>query len=90
MDRTEGISDVAASSLKRETIFGEGAGYHTRAAGVVEEGDGIGVLGDADEVEVLLDVVCDLEGELVLPGFCVVFGGKVVEEGAVGGCEVGG
>ena len=46
--------------------------------------------GDADEVEVLLDVGCDLEGELVLPGFGVVFGCEVVEEGAVGGCEVGG
>ena len=48
------------------------------------------MLGDADEVEVLLDVVCDLESELLLPGFDVVFGCEVVEEGAVGGCEVGG
>ena len=46
------------------------------------------MLGNADEVEVLLDVVCDLKGELVLPGFDVVFGGKIVEEGAICGCEV--
>ena len=66
----------------------EGTGYHAGAASVVEEGGGVGVLGYADEVEVLLDVGCDLEGELVLPGFCVVFGCEVVEEGPVGGCEV--
>ena len=48
------------------------------------------MLGDADNVEVLLDVVCDLEGDLLLPWFNVVFGCKVVEEGAICGCEVGG
>ena len=40
--------------------------------------------------EVLLDVGGDLLGEVLLPGFEVVFGGEVVEEGAVCGCEVGG
>ncbi len=53
----------------------EGAGDHAGAAGVVEEGGGFGVGGDADEGEVLLDVGCNLESELVLPGFDVVFGG---------------
>ena len=46
--------------------------------------------GDADEGEVLLDVGCDTEGEVFLPGCDVVFGGEVVEEGTVGGYEGGG
>ncbi len=53
----------------------EGAGDHAGAAGVVEEGDGVGVLGDSDEGEILLDEVCHLEGDLLLPRFDVVFGG---------------
>ena len=46
------------------------------------------MLGDSNEVEVLLDVVCDLEGHLLLPWFNVIFGREVVKEGAVGGFEV--
>lgn len=46
------------------------------------------MLGYADEVEILLDEVGDLQGDLLLPWLDVVFGCVVVEEGAVGGCEV--
>jgi len=41
------------------------------------------VLWDVDEGEVLLDEGCYLEGYLLLPGLDVVFGGEIVEEGAV-------
>ena len=66
----------------------EGAGDHARAAGVVEEGGGALVLGDADEVEVLLDEGCELEQDFLLPWFDVISSGQVVEKGAVCGGEV--
>lgn len=65
----------------------EGTGDHAGAAGVVEQ-CGTWVFGNADEVEVLLEEVCDLEGHLLLPGVNVVFGGEIVEEGGVCGREV--
>ena len=68
----------------------EGAGDHAGAASVVEEGDGgvVLVLGwDVDEGEVFLDEVGGLEGGFLVPGFDIVFGSEVVEEGAVGFCE---
>lgn len=46
------------------------------------------MLRDADEVEVLLDKICDLEGHLLLPWFDIVFGRQVIKEVAVGGCKV--
>ena len=45
------------------------------------------MLGDADEIDILLDVICNLEGHLLLPWTNAMFG-QVVKEGAVCGCDV--